>query len=804
MTGSDALLERGIAPDTRPTTGDDALRAAIVAFEAEWAAHRGADWSVERASAFAETLERLVFEAEGVGPTPVSEPLLELAVYLCAFADGGRSPSPAQRVRLDELVERTYLAAGGIARRRVPSPERTSPDARVVFYIRPARAEIPGLAQRLGAQRCIVRPFEDPARAAHALAQQLPDVLLVDVHALHEVHGLIARTERARGEADGRAVCVVVGAEIDLDQRLFAFRSGADSVCTGTDPATIATHVDEAIAQQRKLDFRVLIVEDDPQQALFCQALLQRRGVATRVAFELSGIEQAIAEFRPDLVLLDLHLPNESGIEVVQRIRERPECLLLPIVFLSGESDPDQRFDAIRLGGDDFISKPVKPKHLISTVESRVRRARLVANATRTGRGSERRGALVSREALVAAIEQAREPHDGAAAAVLVAADVDAALRDRIGFVGLGALAHQLGAALAAEGDVLQPVTSAGELAFAAVARGRDPAVLRQALEHLRSRLVRRTWGRSDDPLRLEFTLVAAAVGPETPAEHALRHLAAQLGAVQGEGGAACRLELGPQASAADPGRRTFHELLRGPLLAESVRLRFQPMVAINGRLANQYAVRHDFVPRRTGEALAAGIDPLSLPARELGLLARLDRHVLRLSLEAVASARERQRELRLFVPLHVATLLESAFVPWLGAELRSYGVDPTALALVFDANDFSRDAAPFGAALQSLQSLQLTGARICLGRCGDTVPRRLAENAAFDSISLVPGTTERWSTARLNAIAELVDNGKLVVAQDIAASAELPPLVRAGVHYVRGDGIAPWMHAPEHEAERR
>jgi signal transduction histidine kinase len=85
---------------------------------------------------------------------------------------------------------------------------------------------------------------------------------------------------------------------------------------------------------------------------------------------------EVLPDFKPDLVLLDLYLPGGNGIEIAQRIREQPAYAFLPIVFLSGEQDIDQRFDAIRVGADDFITKPVKPRHLVTTVESRIKRAR--------------------------------------------------------------------------------------------------------------------------------------------------------------------------------------------------------------------------------------------------------------------------------------------------------------------------------------------------------------------------------------------------------------------------------------------
>ena len=83
----------------------------------------------------------------------------------------------------------------------------------------------------------------------------------------------------------------------------------------------------------------------------------------------------ALRKFRPDLILMDLNMPGANGIELTALIREQEAFAHTPIVFLSGESSEDLQFDAIDAGGDDFLSKPIRPRHLISAVQTRVRRA---------------------------------------------------------------------------------------------------------------------------------------------------------------------------------------------------------------------------------------------------------------------------------------------------------------------------------------------------------------------------------------------------------------------------------------------
>ena len=102
--------------------------------------------------------------------------------------------------------------------------------------------------------------------------------------------------------------------------------------------------------------YRVLIVEDDRSQALFAQSVLHGAGMEALVHSDAEGVQQAIAEHRPDLILMDLHLPGLDGMRLTALIRQQPGQQLLPIVFLSGDPDPERQFEVLDSGADDFLA----------------------------------------------------------------------------------------------------------------------------------------------------------------------------------------------------------------------------------------------------------------------------------------------------------------------------------------------------------------------------------------------------------------------------------------------------------------
>lgn len=125
--------------------------------------------------------------------------------------------------------------------------------------------------------------------------------------------------------------------------------------------------------------YRVLVVEDDRSQAMFAEAILRGAGMIAEVVPQAEQMLDALERFAPDLVLMDLHLPGASGTELTDRIRRHPRFAHTPVVFLTGDADPERQMEALEHGGDDYIVKPVRPRLLIAAIRNRAARARLLA-----------------------------------------------------------------------------------------------------------------------------------------------------------------------------------------------------------------------------------------------------------------------------------------------------------------------------------------------------------------------------------------------------------------------------------------
>lgn len=119
----------------------------------------------------------------------------------------------------------------------------------------------------------------------------------------------------------------------------------------------------------------VLIVDDDELAAEAYAMSLARTGIKTRIETQPQQTIDAISAFNPDLVVLDMHMPDVDGIEVAHIIRQSRKNLSLPIVFLSAEQDEELQVQARQIGGDEFLTKPISLDLFAARVKIRAERA---------------------------------------------------------------------------------------------------------------------------------------------------------------------------------------------------------------------------------------------------------------------------------------------------------------------------------------------------------------------------------------------------------------------------------------------
>lgn len=119
---------------------------------------------------------------------------------------------------------------------------------------------------------------------------------------------------------------------------------------------------------------RILVVEDEPDLAELVALNLRSAGHEVTVSHDGGTALAEIQRSQPDLLVLDVMLPDISGIEVCRRLRRSPQTVRLPVIMLTARSDEVDRVVGFEVGADDYVPKPFSPRELILRVEAILRR----------------------------------------------------------------------------------------------------------------------------------------------------------------------------------------------------------------------------------------------------------------------------------------------------------------------------------------------------------------------------------------------------------------------------------------------
>ncbi len=255
------------------------------------------------------------------------------------------------------------------------NPETAS---RLIYLIGGDAEEAGSLSAQLGHFGYTLRGFAGLGEAREAIRDEPPTALLMDMafpgtgdgagaEALEELHASIS----------SRFPVLFISAIDDLPTRLLAVRvGGAGFSPKPVDVPQLVDVLDQLTGLRQPAPERILIVDDDRIQANLNAVHLRRRGMEVKVITDPLTTIEALSDFQPELVLLDMYMPTCTGMELASVIRQIEAFVSLPIVYLSAETDRDKQLAAVGLGGDDFLVKPIKPEHLISAVLSRTERYR--------------------------------------------------------------------------------------------------------------------------------------------------------------------------------------------------------------------------------------------------------------------------------------------------------------------------------------------------------------------------------------------------------------------------------------------
>lgn len=309
------------------------------------------------------------------GYTGLSKIARQLEVLLKSLLDN-TAFTTEQNTEVSRLIKELKAAEALPPPKEMPlfsSPQTLHETNKLVYIIDPDTHFIQELKTSLEQANYTLISIEDTLKLKTAIEEKPPVAIILNTQHLGARDLDILYELQERPEPIPLFCTIDNG---DLLPRLQAVRAGCSAFFQKpVDAFYVAKTLDQVCDLSRSEPYRILIVDDSVSLSDYYSVILKDAGMITNAVNNPLQIMNALEEFRPDLLLMDVYMPQCTGLELAAVLRQETMYTKIPIIFLSSEEDRSKQLSALSLGGDDFLTKPILPQHLIAAVKSRAKRA---------------------------------------------------------------------------------------------------------------------------------------------------------------------------------------------------------------------------------------------------------------------------------------------------------------------------------------------------------------------------------------------------------------------------------------------
>lgn len=221
----------------------------------------------------------------------------------------------------------------------------------------------------------MVEVFTNMDEMKQSIQERMPLVVLVDLQV--DDSDYVQSICDLQNEYNQSLPLFAFSEQESIESRLTAIRCGCKAYfIKPMDVTDLVDAIDSLFITPDNQQYRVLIVDESEIHGKINALHLKKAGISSVVINSPFKLSRAIEDFSPDLLLMDLYMSKCTGVEIARVIRQIKKLVGLPIVFLSYETNKDTQLNAVGYGGDDFLTKPIKPDHFVSSITSRIERYR--------------------------------------------------------------------------------------------------------------------------------------------------------------------------------------------------------------------------------------------------------------------------------------------------------------------------------------------------------------------------------------------------------------------------------------------
>jgi len=213
----------------------------------------------------------------------------------------------------------------------------------------------------------------DLTAARKAIAQNYPDVVLLDLGDNSAQSGLNLLAELKTKNT--HLPVIVLAVQDDFANRIKVARLGGDIFLPKpVFPASVLAAITQVLSQSDTIATKILVVDDDPQILDILRTVLEPWGFKPALVDNPRHFWDKLEQYNPDLLILDVEMPELSGIDLCQVVRNDPQWRELPVLFLSVHTDATTVDRVFTAGADDYVNKPIREPELIARVLNRLER----------------------------------------------------------------------------------------------------------------------------------------------------------------------------------------------------------------------------------------------------------------------------------------------------------------------------------------------------------------------------------------------------------------------------------------------
>lgn len=273
--------------------------------------------------------------------------------------------------------------------------------------------ELMSAGHRWGIQ--IVRATS-PEAAWDAIARVCPDMLLMDCSAGTDTKANLTLLKQICDRCPNVPISILADGVVDQPLEITKF-GGQGFYRKSIPQTTLLERIQERLPKRKSESFtsgaKILVVDDDRVLLEFLRGILEPWGFQVTLCEDSSQCEALIERDCPDLLVLDLEMPQVHGLELCERLRSNASTALLPILVLTAHQNVATIQKVYSAGADDFVSKPVITPELMTRIFNRLERSELVKQQTERDPLTQllnRSGALARFESVIHRAHQAHQP----------------------------------------------------------------------------------------------------------------------------------------------------------------------------------------------------------------------------------------------------------------------------------------------------------------------------------------------------------------------------------------------------------